>query len=300
MRVLILGGQGFIGYNLCLKLLDKKNDITVFDKVIDKKRMINGVNYFKGDFTDVNCYKYLLKNMDIVYHLISSSNAHTDNSFSSDISDNVISTIYLLDECVKYGVKKVIFSSSGGTIYGNQMDFPIKESSIKNPLCSYAITKLTIEYYLELYYNLYGLDYTILRVSNPYGPNHNSNNQGIINILLKSAIKDEAFILYGSLNIRRDYIYIDDVISAFVLAINSNSKEKIFNIGTGVSYSTSEIISMIETITNKKINIIYKKSNIKEVIRNELDIELAKKELNWFPEISLNSGIEKTFKLLKK
>lgn len=297
MRILILGGQGFIGYNLCNELLKEKNNIIVLEKKIDKERKIKKITYFQCDFTKINSYKHLLNNVDIIYHLISTTNVNNSNDkIVQDIQDNLIGTIRLLNECVKHKkIKKIIFISSGGTVYGEKNSFPIKESSQENPISSYGIVKLAIEKYLALYNHEYGLNYAILRISNAYGPNHKSKDQGLINVLLNKIVNNESFELYGDGNIKRDYIYIDDIINALIIIKNINTKEKIFNIGSGKSYSINEIIKITEEITNKKIKIIYKPQRKQDVFINELDISLAKQKLKWEPKTNLYDGIKKTF-----
>ena len=296
MKILILGGQGFIGQNLCRKLISEGHTVFVLEKRINPDRIIPNVNYIEGDFLDKNTYSEYLNGIDVVYHMISTTNANnSNNEMVRDVQDNIVGTINLLDACVENNVKKVIFTSSGGTVYGVPQEVPIKEDHPKNPICSYGITKLTIEKYLSLYHHIYGLDYTVLRLSNPYGPYHQSLTQGLINVILYKTIKDEPIEIWGDGKVERDYIYIDDTIEALSIAKDVQTEEKVFNIGSGQSYSICDIINEVEKIAGKSIKQEYKPSRNQDVPVNVLDISLAKEKLGWMPKVSLEEGITSTY-----
>ena len=296
MRILILGGQGFIGQNLCNKLLSEGHSVTVLEKKINLDRVIPNIRYVEGDFLDKSTYAEYLKDIDVVYHMISTTNANnSNNEMERDVKENVIGTINLLDECVENNIKKVVFISSGGTVYGVPEEVPIKETHPTNPICSYGITKLTIEKYLELYNHLHGLDYSVIRLANPYGPYHQNLMQGLINVILYKAINDDTLEIWGDGQVRRDYIYIDDAVEALSLAKDVDTQEKILNIGSGQSYSICDIISEVEKIVGKRINTDFKPARSQDVPVNVLDINRAKKVLNWEPKVGLQEGINNTY-----
>ena len=296
MRILILGGQGFIGQNLCNKLLSEGHSVTVLEKQINLDRVIPNIRYVEGDFLDKSTYAEYLKDIDVVYHMISTTNANnSNNEMERDVKENVIGTINLLDECVENNIKKVVFISSGGTVYGVPEEVPIKETHPTNPICSYGITKLTIEKYLELYNHLHGLDYSVIRLANPYGPYHQNLMQGLINVILYKAINDDTLEIWGDGQVRRDYIYIDDAVEALSLAKDVDTQEKILNIGSGQSYSICDIISEVEKIVGKRINTDFKPARSQDVPVNVLDINRAKKVLNWEPKVGLQEGINNTY-----
>lgn len=297
MKILLLGGQGFIGQNLCKKLLSEGHSVTVLEKQINLTRVIPNIKYVEGDFLDKSTYSEYLKDIDVVYHMISTTNANnSNNDMERDIKENVIGTINLLDECVENKVKKVVFISSGGTIYGVPEETPIKETHPTNPICSYGITKLTIEKYLNLYNHLYGLDYSVIRLANPYGPYHQNLMQGLINVILYKAINDDTLEIWGDGQVRRDYIYIDDAVAALSLAKDVDTQEKVINIGSGQSYSICDIISEVEKIVGKKINTDFKPARSQDVPVNVLDINKAKEVLKWEPKVGLQEGITNTYR----
>ena len=301
MEILVLGGQGFIGQNLCNRLVQEGHKVHVLDNYIDTNRIIEGVDYIKGDFLDVSTYKNVLSNVDVVYHMISTTNANNSNKeIERDIKENVLGTIQLLDACVESKVKKVIFPSSGGTIYGIPEEIPIKETHPNNPICSYGITKLTIEKYLSLYNYLYNLDYVSLRLSNPYGPLHQSMTQGLINVILNKTLNNEIVEIWGDGKVERDYIYIDDVIDALSMVKDITTEQKVFNIGSGQSTSICDIISDVESIVGHEINKVFKPGRNQDVPINVLDISLAKEVLNWEPKVGLTEGINNTYQYLLK
>ena len=296
MRILILGGQGFIGQNLCNKLLSEGHSVTVLEKQINLDRVIPNIRYVEGDFLDKSTYAEYLKDIDVVYHMISTTNPNnSNNEMERDVKENVIGTINLLDECVDNNIKKVVFISSGGTVYGVPEEVPIKETHPTNPICSYGITKLTIEKYLELYNHLHGLDYSVIRLANPYGPYHQNLMQGLINVILYKAINDDTLEIWGDGQVRRDYIYIDDAVEALSLAKDVDTQEKVLNIGSGQSYSICDIISEVEKIVGKRINTDFKPARSQDVPVNVLDINRAKKVLNWEPKVGLQEGINNTY-----
>lgn len=296
MRILILGGQGFIGQNLCKKLLSEGHEVTVLEKQVNFSRIIPNVKYVEGDFLDKSTYEEYLKDKDVVYHMISTTNANnSNNDMKKDVKENVIGTLDLLDGCVENGVKKVVFISSGGTVYGVPEETPIKETHPTNPICSYGITKLTIEKYLSLYHHLHGLDYSVIRLANPYGPYHQNLMQGLINVILNKAINDDTLEVWGDGQVRRDYIYIDDAVEAISRAKDVDTTEKVLNVGSGQSHSICDIISEVEKIVGKSINTEFKPSRNQDVPVNVLDINKTKEVLGWEPKVGLSEGITNTY-----
>ena len=187
MNVLVLGGNGFIGSHLVDRLCVEGHNVRVFDRQGELYRKpISGVEYYYGDFGNRALLDNAVKRVDIVFHGISTTVPSTSNDDPVfDVMSNVVETINLLEQCVKERVKKVVFVSSGGAVYGTPSVVPVSEDSPTNPESSYGITKLTIEKYLALFHRFYGLDYAIVRPSNPYGPRQNHlGNQGVIAVFM--------------------------------------------------------------------------------------------------------------------
>lgn len=295
MKILVLGGNGFIGNNLLKKLSTTEYEIFSFDREIPENRYEN-ITYFNGNFENIKNYSNIFNNIDIVYHLISTTipNSNIEN-VEYDIKTNLIPTINLLNICIEKKVKKIIYSSSGGAIYGNSNQNH-SEKDCTLPTYPYGINKLAIEHYMEFYYKFYDLDYTSLRISNPYGSHHKNKKQGIINVMLDKIACNETIEIFGDGEIIRDYIYIDDVIDAFVKCINYNDNEKCFNICSSKSYSINELIKEISTVTKCNPKITYLPSRKFDIPVSKLDNTLAKKFLKWEPKFSIKNGIELCWK----
>ncbi len=297
MNILIIGGLGFIGKNLTNKLLEYGHKIFIFDTKKPNNSHKN-INYFIGDFENIENYKNIFNDVDIVYHLISTTTPNYNKlTIEYDIRTNLISTIKLLNICVEKGIKKIIFTSSGGSVYG-EGNKKHKEKDLTKPFYPYAINKLAIENYLSCFYKFENLDYTILRIANPYGANHVSKKQGIINVFLDKIKNQENIEIWGDGSIERDYIHIDDVVNALILSIQP-TEEKIFNISSGKSTSINKLINIIQSITNTKSNITYLPKREFDIQKNVLNNSLAKKYLKWEPKISLKEGIKLLYEEIK-
>lgn len=302
MNILVLGGQGFIGYNLVKRLLVEGHKVTVFDRAVRNEAKELDCKYVIGEFYNIEEFEKMFYDVDIVFHLISTTLPKTSNNNPSyDIESNVIKTVKILEMCRRAQVKKIIFPSSGGTVYGIPGKIPVNEEHPTNPICSYGISKLAIEKYLYMFKELYGLDYQILRISNPYGPYQNPfSNQGAIAVFLGKALKGEPIEVWGDGSVCRDYIYIDDLIEALILITTKNSDYKVLNIGSGRAYSVNDIIEQIAITLETNIKVNYKEARKIDVPTNVLDISRAEVGLQWGPQIDLKMGIKRTWEWLKE
>src|SRR3989442_5510764 len=286
MRCVVLGGGGFVGSHLSEALLASGYDVTVFDR--SEARYLEyahqkGTNLFIGDFLNPGDLSRGLSNCDVVFHLACTTVPQTSNDNPSyDAETNILGTLRLLDAARKAQVKKIIFASSGGTVYGIPQEIPIKEGHPTEPTSSYGITKLTIEKYLHLYWSMYELDYCILRIANAYGERQPiTTTQGVIAAFLDTALRQNAITVWGDGTIRRDYIYAGDIASAFVKASTHAGELRIFNIGAGQGHSLKDIISMIENITQRPLQVRYTPGRSFDVPVNVLDVSRAIIHLNW-------------------
>jgi UDP-glucose 4-epimerase len=298
MKCLVLGGNGFIGSHLVDRLLAEKHEVRVFDKYKELYRpSLSSVDYRFGDFGNRGLLSTALIDIDIVFHLINTTLPKTSNDDPAfDISSNVVETIYLLEKCVSKKIKKIIYISSGGTVYGVPETLPIKEDSPTNPLCSYGIAKLANEKYLFLFNHLYGLDYTVIRPSNPYGSRQNPlAAQGAISVFLARTIGGETINIWGDGEIVRDYLFIDDLVDGIYKAAVTETRSRIFNVGSGVGISLNAIVKAIRTIANLEVKVEYTDKRLLDVPKILLDITRAKDELGWMPATSLESGLKMTY-----
>jgi len=305
-RCIIYGGGGFIGSHLAEELLKNNYEVTVFDKknfsTINLASFINNINIFEGDFNNENDLNSSLKNIDYVFHLVSSTlpSSSNDNPVY-DVQTNLISSLTLFNLLVKKKIKKIVFISSGGTVYGIPKQIPIKEDNSLHPICSYGIIKKTLEDYLFMFNYLFGLDYTVFRLSNPYGEKQNPiHSQGVIPVFLSKALHDEDIVIWGDGEVKRDYIYIQDAVKPLVDSLKYKGKEKVFNLGSGIATSLNELLFIIENILNKKLKIKYIEARKLDVPINQLDINRISEELNFILNTDLETGIKYTIDYLNK
>ena len=303
MKSIILGGNGFIGSHLVDRLLSEGDSVRVFDRCEEPYRKPNkDVEYCYGDFGNRALLKNALKDVRIVYHLISTTVPKTSNDDPIfDVTSNLVETLYLLQKCVELNVSKIVFLSSGGTVYGVPTSLPVSESSHTDPKCSYGITKLSIEKYIALFSEINGLDYAILRPSNPYGPRQNPNGlQGAIGVFLGRILNNQPVDIWGDGEVVRDYIYIDDLVDGIAISAKKSTHTKLFNLGTGSGYSLNFILGVIKDVLGRDFEVRYLAGRGFDIPRIYLDIQLAKMELGWTPSTSLAKGIGRTAEFIEK
>lgn len=307
MNILILGAAGFIGTNLTIKLAEDKEDkITLVDRKpehfldIRRERFSNVVINTSPLNADMDFS--ILDNQDVVYHLVSTNVPTTSNQhISQDIQANVLFSSNLFDACVKYGVKKVVFISSGGTVYGKEAACPLSENTPTNPISSYGVQKITIEKLLYLYNYMYGLDYRIIRLANPYGPYQRPNGVlGAVTTFTYKALKGEEVQVYGDGSVVRDFIYIDDAVRGIINIVNGKNKHHTFNLGCGYGTSIKEVLDAIESALDIKMNVVYKEGRSVDVPVNYLDISRYEKCFGKLNPVGLDEGIKRTAEFMKR
>jgi UDP-glucose 4-epimerase len=294
-KVLVLGGTGFLGMNLCCQLYNNGIKIKVYSRGKGyyeyMKKIYTEIEYVCGEFSFESEFEQLVDDVDIIFHLISSTRP-SNMMMIKEFNDNVIPTVKLLDACV-LKKKKVIYFSSGGTVYGNPRYIPIDEYHRTDPISPYGIQKLTTEKIIEYYGRTFGLDYRILRISNPYGQFQSPNsNQGIIAVFLSRVLSDKYIEVWGDGSNIRDYIYVDDLIDACIRVMNYNGKERIFNISSGIGYSIMELIDVIKRNVSNTIELKILEARVQDVSTNILSNKIAQLELDWSPSWSLDKGVK--------
>ena len=306
MKIPILGAAGFIGTNLAIKLSENvDNEITLIDRKEEyfstiKKLQLPDVR-FKTSSLDLMMDFSILEGEDVVYHLVSTNVPTTSNQhISQDIQTNVLFSSNLFEACVKYGVKKVVFISSGGTVYGKEAKCPLSENTPTNPISSYGVQKITIEKLLYLYNYMYGLDYRIIRLANPYGPYQRPNGiLGAVTTFTYKALKKEKITVYGDGSVIRDFIYIDDAIDAILKIVNGENKHRLFNLGSGYGTSVNDVLIAIENVLECKLNVEYREGRAVDVPINYLDISRYEKYYGKLNPISIDEGVRKTAEFMK-
>lgn len=298
MKCIIFGGTGFLGEHLSKALLNEGHAVTVYDRASEKmeglRKKYCGITYLTGDFVVENNFKKLIKEYEIIFHLISTSvPSNVDTVW--DVSSNVIPTLRLLEACKESNcLKKFIFFSSGGTVYGKPQIIPVNEIHATNPISSYGIQKLMIEKYLFYYHQFYGVRYHIMRIANPYGEGQAPyGTQGVIAAFLARALSRERLSIWGEGSVIRDFLYVADVVRACLALIKYEGVEKIFNIGSGKGISLYDIIDEIKSLVDYEIEVELCEGRKQDVPVNILDISKAVSELKWEPNVGLREGIKR-------
>ena len=299
-RCLVLGGRGFIGSHLVDALLARGHSVRCFDRphvvpLGDAHLSNPNFELFEGDFVSEADVNEALAGCEVCFHLVSTTLPKSSNADPVfDVESNVLGTVRLLTKAVNSGLKKVIFVSSGGTVYGVPTKLPIPESHPTDPVCSYGITKLAIEKYLGLFKQLHGLDYTVLRIANPFGERQRTHaSQGAVAVFLGKVLRGEPVEIWGDGSVVRDYIYIADVVDALLAALERTSNEHVFNIGSGRGHSLNELLDAIEEVTGRAADRRYSPGRVFDVPVSVLSIERAKQSLAWSPKVGFGQGLRK-------
>lgn len=297
-RCLVLGGRGFIGSHLVTALLNRGFLVRCLDrphvKMLGESHLGNSsFELYEGDFLSETDLAEAVKDCDFCFHLVSTTLPKSSNADPVfDVESNVLGTVRLLKHAVNYGLKKLIFVSSGGTVYGAPEQMPIPESHPTNPRCSYGISKLAIEKYLGLYKQLYGLDYTVFRLANPYGELQRTHaSQGAVAVFLGKVLRGETVEIWGDGLVTRDYIHISDVVDALLAALDSTGDEHVFNIGSGRGRSLNELLDAIEQVSGLRAERRYLPARSFDVPVSVLSIQLAERVLHWSPRVSFEDGL---------
>lgn len=299
MNCLVLGGTGFIGRHLCAALAAVGHRVRAFARIPHGQGSVGwpeiaGVQWQAGDFRSQADMALALEGMDIVFHLVSATIPKTsDDNPLFDLQANVAATLQLLDVMIRQSASaRIIFLSSGGTVYGVSQTSPLPEDHPTEPLCAYGIGKLAIEKYLALYHRLHGLDFLVLRLANPYGEGQRPNaGQGVIPAFLWKALHQEPLEIWGDGSVVRDYIHIDDAVAAIIAAARYCGKERIFNIGGGTGCSLRELVAIIGELFGHEVACRYLPGRACDTPVNILDIGRAQSELGWQPNVTLREGM---------
>ena len=302
MNILVLGGNGFIGSHVVDELLDAGHDVRVFGRRHEVwRKPLPSIKYYLGDFSNVPLLAEALQGVDAVVHLISTNVPSTSNLDPiADIHGNLENSVRLFQTMVSVNVKRIIYLSSGGTVYGIPSTIPVQEDHPLNPICSYGVVKVAVEKYLGMFEHLYGLKPLIIRASNPFGPRQGHEGvQGVVSTFMQKLLSGEKVVIWGDGSTKRDYLYVTDLAKFCRLAAESELTG-VFNAGSGSGLTLVELARLIEEVCGKKLNIEYKAGRAFDVREIVLNIEKARKLLNWNPGIALRDGLSLQFSWMLK
>lgn len=308
MRIVLLGATGFIGTNLTRKLAeDPDNEIIVVGR--NKAHFANigncafeNVSFLRSDLDVDSNFDKLLEKAHVVYHLLSSTVPTTSNKHIPDeLKSNVLLSANMFEACVHQGVKKVVFLSSGGTVYGKEANCPIVEETPTKPITSYGVQKITIEKLLYLYSYLYHLDYRVIRLSNPYGPYQRPNGVlGAVTTFTYKALRGEEIQVYGDGSVVRDFIFIDDAIRGIMNIVSGEAPHRVYNLGCGYGTSIKTVLDTIEKALGMELKVNYMESRAVDVPINYLDISRYENAFGKLNPVSLETGVRLTADFMRK
>jgi UDP-glucose 4-epimerase len=296
---LVLGGCGFIGSHLVDDLLAAGHKVRVVDRAPEVFRApVRGVDYRFGDLSDASFVAEALEGIGTVYHLISTTVPSTSNlNPIADVQGNLIGTLQLLNLMVQKKIPRIVYLSSGGTVYGIPQSTPIAETHPLQPICSYGVVKVAVENYLQMFHHLYGMEYVVLRVSNPFGERQGHYGvQGVVGTFIGKLIHGDPIEIWGDGEIVRDYVYVGDLARVCTIVGTSGTNVSgVFNVGSGIGTSVNDVVEILTRVTRKSIQPVYKEVRTYDVPYVVLNIEKICSRTAWRPETSLEAGIRKTW-----
>ena len=300
MRILLTGGAGFIGSHVAELLLDRGHEVLVVDALSSGKRenVPEGARFSEQDIRS-GCKEIFQEfRPEVLCHQA----AHLDVRRSVrepdfDAAVNVLGTIRLLESCLEHGVGKVVFASTGGAIYGEQREFPATEDHPQYPVSPYGVSKLTCERYLYYYHAQHGLPYVALRYSNVFGPRQDPHGEaGVVAIFSGNLAEGRISTINGSGEQTRDYVYVEDVARANVLALEGEVPPGAYNVGTGSETSVNELYRLLLKISGRDLAPEHGPAKPGEQLRSSVDPTLAGRVMGWYPEVDLTSGLKETLR----
>lgn len=299
MRILVTGGAGFIGSHVADRFIAMGAEVAVFDNLSTGRREFipSAARFFEGDLTDPAAVERCVSEFrpEIVDHHAAQIDVRQSvNDPVNDARINVLGTLALLQSCVRHRVRKVVYASTGGAIYGEARFLPASEEHPLNPESPYGVSKHTVEHYLYLWKLLHGLDYTILRYPNVYGPRQNPHGEAGVNaIFIGLMLEGKRPKIFGDGEQLRDYLYVDDVVEANVIALSRGSGE-ILNLGTGVGTSVKDIVREVNAALGTNLDPIHEAPRPGEIQRITLDAARARAVLGWSPRVGFAEGLRAT------
>jgi UDP-glucose 4-epimerase len=298
---LVLGGAGFLGAHLARRLLERGHPVTVFDRPQVSNRRLDTLPdaaRVEGDFLNEADLRPLIESHPLVFHFVGNTlPASSNENPAYDVETNVVGTLRLLDLALECGVRRIVFPSSGGTVYGPCPTVPRVEDDPTHPVNAYGIGKLMVEKYLELYARLHGLDYQCFRFANPYGGDQTSIGVlGAVATFVERARRGEPVDVWGDGSVTRDYLHVEDAIDAVLRGLDYRGPCRVFNVGTGVGTSLEQLIALIQRVCGVEIAVRRHAARAADVPWNVLDASRARTELGWEAATQLEDGIARLWK----
>ncbi len=305
MRVLITGGAGFIGSHLVQACLERGDEVAVLDNLSTGRRsqLFGPALFYEVDLRDREDVYQVLEEVrpQVVFHLAAQMSVTVSTREPErDAEENILGSLHLLKAALHYGVNRVVYASTGGAVYGKPAYLPVDEAHPICPLSEYGISKHTVEHYLDLYERRYGMKATILRYPNVYGPRQRPDGEaGVVAIFARQLLQGEQPVIYGDGSKTRDYVYIDDLVRAHFLALETPDRG-IYNLGSAQETTDLQVYETVRRAVGRKQQPEFQPVRTGEVRRICLDSRKALRELGWFPEVPFQTGVENTVAWLRE
>lgn len=303
----MVGGNGFIGAHLVQRLVAAGWQVTILHKYEQPRYSQRPavVQFLRGDLTQETQLAEAVAGQDVVFHLLWTTTAiHevANRDPAADVQANLLPTVRLIEACLAAGVGRLVFTSSGGTVYGRTQTIPIAENHPHNPVNAYGVSKLAVEKYLHMFRHLRGLDYAVLRPSVPYGPGqHPLSKQGAVAVFLYRVAHRLPLTIWGNGDVSRDYFYIADLVDALLLAAEVQLGEaRVFNIGGAEEVTLNRLVQLAEAVTGETAVVQYQLARNFDAPRVVLDTSLAQTQLGWQPQVPMQEGLAKTWEWIKQ
>jgi UDP-glucose 4-epimerase len=295
-RCVVLGAGGFVGTNLCHQLAREDARVTGFGRQPRIQGSTFPGKWVDGEFDDAPAVEHVLKDADVVFHLLGGSNPSASNNDPvSELKGVIANNLGLIATAARVGVGKFLFVSSGGTVYGPAQNLPIPESAPTDPISAYGLGKLATEKVLRLYHLIESMEYSVLRVANPYGPCQlPDQKQGVVATVLKRALDGRPVQIWGDGSAVRDYLHISDACDAMMRAAVVNDDHRVFNVGSGIGRSLKDIVASVSHVLGVEIAVEYLPGRPADIPANVLDCTLAEQVLGWTPRIQWEDGLRTT------
>jgi UDP-glucose 4-epimerase len=305
LRILVTGGAGFIGSHVVDGFIAAGHDVAIVDNLVtgNRRNLSPKAKFFEVDLRSPDLEKVFDEvRPEVVDHHAAHADVREsvdDPRYDADV--NVLGSINLLQQCVRAQTRKLIFISTGGAIFGEPVELPCREDHPVRPLSPYGASKAAIELYLNVYQATYGLDYTVLRYANIYGPRQDmlAEEGRVVAIFSQMMLKGRQPKINGDGEQQRDFLYVGDAVSANLLALEMGSGEA-YNLGVGVPTSVNEIFDLLKKLTGFEGERVYAPAKPGEVYRIYLDASKARRELGWEPRVSLEEGLRETVEYFRQ
>ncbi|HQU31320.1 MAG: NAD-dependent epimerase/dehydratase family protein [Planctomycetia bacterium] len=306
MKILVTGGAGFIASHLVDRLIAHGHRVIVVDNLsAGQKENVNPkASFYLTDICDAQALEEVFKRErpEIVNHHAAHVNVRKSVEMPVyDANINILGSLNLCELSKKYQIKKFIYVSTGGAVYGEPKDLPVQETCPVEPLSQYGVSKHTVEHYLSIFYKLYGLNFTVLRYPNVYGPRQSPHGEaGVVAIFSELLLQNKPPTIFGDGSKTRDYVYVEDIVAANLMVLGNVGDGGIYNLGWGKQISDLEVFHTVRKVLESQIEPIFSQKRPGEIDHISLDSSKAKKELNWEPKVTFEEGIRLATEYYKK